>query len=268
MNKTVAVSLALVLGMCGAMGIAPSAGRAAEGDPWQQVLKRDFGTCDEAMNAIREQVESAAADQKPALEAKLIAILESSEATMPAKEFACRMLRYVGSAKCIPTVAKLLTDEKLSHMARWVLQGVTAPAAEKALLDAMGKTSGNVRLGMIETLGERRGATSLSALARLLGGNDVATVEGALKAIGKIGGAQAADVVEKAKVAPAAKAMWCDTMLACAASLAAAGQKDRAEKMTQAIFDGDNPSAARVAAMSSLIASRKLDAMPLIMTAL
>jgi HEAT repeat protein len=268
MNKTVGLSLALVLGMCGAVVVAPSAGWAADNDPWQLVLKRDFGTCEDAMKAIREQVEPATADQKPALEGKCVAILESSEATMPAKDFACRMLRYVGSAKCIPAVAKLLTDEKLSHIARWVLQGVADPAAEKALLDAMGKTSGNLRLGIIETLGERHGATALAALARLLGDNDVATVEGALKAIGKIGGPQAADVVEKAKVAPAAKAMWCDAMLACAGSLATAGQKDRAEKMLQAIFDGDNPSIARVAAMSSLIAARKLDAMPLIMTAL
>jgi HEAT repeat protein len=268
MNKTVAVGLAFVLGMCGAVVFAPSVGRAAENDPWQEVLKCDFGTCEEAMKAIREQVEPASADQKPALEGKLIAILESSEATMPAKDFACRMLRYVGSGKCVPAAAKLLTDEKLSHMARWVLRGIADPAAEKALIDAMGKTSGGVRVGIIETLGERRGATALDSLARLLGDSDAAAVEGALKAIGKIGGPKAADAVEKAKVAPAAKAMWCDAMLACAASLAAAGQKDRAEKMNQAVFDGDNPSVARVAALSWLIGSRKLDAMPLAMTAL
>jgi len=264
MNKTVAVSLALVLGMCGAVVVAPSVGRAADNDPWQQVLKRDFGTCDDAINAIRGQVESAGADQKPALEGKCVAILESSEATMPAKEFACRMLRYVGSAKCVPAVAKLLTDAELSHMGRWALQGVADPAAEKALLNAMGKTSGDVRVGIIETLGERRGAAALDSLAALLGDNDAAIVEGALKAIGKIGGPKAADVVEKAKVAPAAKAMWCDAMLACAGSLAAGGQKDRAEKMLQTVFDGDNPSIAREAAMSSLIGSRKLDAMPLV----
>jgi HEAT repeat protein len=268
MNKTVAVGLALVLGMCGAVVFVPSVGRAADNDPWQEVLKRDFGTCDEAMKAISAQVEPAAPADKPALEAKLIAILESSEATMPAKEFACRMLRYVGSARCVPAAAKLLTDEKLSHMARWAIQGVADPSAEKALIDAMGKTTGNLRVGIIETLGERRGATALNALAALLGDTDAATVEGALKAIGKIGGAKAADIVEKAKVVPGAKAMWCDTMLICAKDLTAAGQKDRAEKITQAIFDGDYPSVARVAAMSWLIVSRKLDAMPLAMTAL
>jgi hypothetical protein len=75
MNKTVAVGLALVLGMCGAVVFAPSVGWAADNDPWQQVLKREFGTCDEAMKAIREQVEPATADQKPALEGKLIAYL-------------------------------------------------------------------------------------------------------------------------------------------------------------------------------------------------
>ena len=266
MNKIVGMCLAIVLGMSCTLFVAPAEGRAAD-DAWQQVLKRDFGTCDDAMKTIRQEVQSAAPDKRPVIEGKLIAILESPEATVPAKQFACRMLRYVGSTKCIPTAAKLLTDEKLSHIGRWVLQGIADPAAEKALLDALGKTGGNVRVGIIETLGERRSPTVLAGLADLLGGGDLPAVEGALKAIAKIGGLAAADVIEKAKVAPAAKAMWCDAMLTCAQGLGA-GQKDRTDKMIRAVFGRDNPSVARAAALALLIEAHKLDAMPLIMTAL
>jgi len=267
MSKTVGMCLAIVLAMSATLLIAPAQARAAD-DPWQQVLKRDFGTGDDAMKAIRDEVEAATPDKRPALEAKLITVLESADATMAAKQFACRMLRFAGSTKCIPAVAKLLTDEKLSQMGRWVLQGIADPAAEKVLIEAMGKTVGKVRVGIIETLGERRSQTSLAPLARLLGDSDRATVEGVLKAIGKIGGSAGADVVEKAKVIPAAKAMWCDTMLICARDFAAAGHKDRGEKMIRTVFGGDNPSVARAAALALLIEARKLDAMPLIMTAL
>ncbi len=182
MNKIVGMCLAIVPAMCWTLLVAPAEGRAAD-DAWQQMLKRDFGTGDDAMKAIREEVEAAAPDKRPALEGKLIAILESPEATVPAKQFACRMLRYVGSTKCIPTAAKLLTDVKLSHMGRWVLQGIAGPAAEKALLAALGKASGRVRVGIIETLGERRSPTALAGLAGLLGGDDLAAGEGPVEVI-------------------------------------------------------------------------------------
>jgi len=258
------IGLALMLAV-GAAALSPA--KAAD-DAWQKVLKRDFGTEDDAMKAIREEVESSAPDKRPALEVKLIAILESPEATGPAKGFACRMLRYVGSAKCVPAAAKLLTDEKLSHMARRALEGIADPSAEKALIDALGKTSGNVRVGIIETLGERRDPAAVAALAGLLKGDDVATVEGVLKAMGKIGTADAADAVSKAQDLQAAKGLWADTMLTCAKCLADAGQDDKAARLAQAIYDGKNPTATRTAALGMLVRSSKLKAMPLIVSAL
>ena len=46
------------------------------------------------------------------LEERLAAVL-SGDAPQAAKDFVCRKLSLVGSGGCVPTVAALLTDEKL-----------------------------------------------------------------------------------------------------------------------------------------------------------
>lgn len=266
MNRIFGISLALL--MAAPILLAPPAARAAD-DPWQKVLKRDFGTEEEAMKAIREQVEAAPPEKCAALEAKVLAIVNSSEATVPAKQFACRMLRYVGSSKCVPAMAGLLTDEKLSHMARWVLQGVADASAEDALIAALKSAKGKIRIGIIETLGERGSVKALPMMSSLSYNKDVATANAALKAIAAIGGQAGADTLAKIATTKTTRAMWCDAALTCAGDLAAAGKADQATKIVEAIFeDAGNPSVARAAALGSLIASRKLGAMELIMKAL
>ena len=268
MNRITGIGLAVLLAVGGVVAVLPGIARAAD-DPWQQVLKREFGTCDEAMKAIRDQVMGASRDDRPALEVKVLAIVDSPDATYPAKQFACRMLRYCGSAKCTPAMGKLLTDEKLSHMARWVLQGIADPAAEKALLAGLANTTGGLRIGVIETLGERHGPAAVGALAKLLADKDVATVQAVLKALGKIRTPEAFAAIEAAKVPEGAKGLWCDTMLIFAKKFADDGQKDRATKITRGIFDGEYPAVARTAALGTLIAASKAgEVMPLIMKAL
>lgn len=266
MKRTVMIGLAAVLAAGAAL--TPQAARAAD-DAWQKVAKMDFGGEQEAVKAIHAEVEGAAPDKRPALEAQCIAILNSPDATMPGKQFACRMLRYVGSPKCVPAAARLLTDEKLSHMARWALEGIADPAAEEALLTAMKTTKGAVRIGIIETVGERGDAKALAMLSALIYDKDAATANAALKAIAAIGGQAGADVLAKIATTKTTRAMWCDAALTCAGDLAEAGKKDQAAKIFEAVFDGkENPSAARAAALGSLIEARKLDAMALILKAL
>ena len=230
--------LILALGLTIVAGQSPMF--AQEGaDAYQALVKREFGTAVNEMTAIEKQIQAAKPEEFPAIEARLISVLETPEATMAGKQFACRMLRLVGSPKCVPAVGKLLTDEKLSHMARIVLLDLNNPAADSALREALGKTQGQVRIGIINTIGERGDSGSLTALTALLANGDAATINAALEAIGKISDVKATDALDKAKVPDTAKATWAQAYLRLATGLTAKGETARAQKMYQHLFDGN-----------------------------
>ena len=62
-------------------------------------------------------------------------------------------LRNFGAGGYAETpLAALLPDEKLSHMARFALERIPAPEAAKALREALSKTQGEVKIGVISSL--------------------------------------------------------------------------------------------------------------------
>ena len=236
------------------------------GDPYQAIVKREFGTNAPELTAIEKEIHDARPEAYPAIEAKLLTVLGSPEATMPAKQFVCQMLRTVGSARCVPAVSRLLADEKLSHMARNVLQGMHDPAVDRALRAALAQTQGNVRIGLINTLGDRGDAGALDALGALVGA-DEATARAALNAIGRIGGAGAADVLENVKVPDSLKDAWANADLRCAQGLIGTDPA-RAEKTLQALLDDHHPPPVRAAAFAAIAALQKERAVPLVVKTL
>lgn len=108
-----------------------------------------------------------------AQEAELLAVLRS-EATVQQKSAACRQLARVATKQAVPTLAALLGDEKLSHMARYALEAIPDPSVDDALRDALGKVQGRPLLGVIGSLGVRRDAKAVDALAGLLKQPDTA----------------------------------------------------------------------------------------------
>ena len=54
------------------------------------------------------------------LEEKIINSLATAESRR-GKDFLCRMLRIMGTKKSIPVMQKLLSEQEISHMARYVL---------------------------------------------------------------------------------------------------------------------------------------------------
>ena len=111
------------------------------------------------------------------LETKLAAVL-SSGASRAAKDFVGRKLAIIGTAESVPALAALLPDKDLSHMARYALERIPAPEAGKALRDALAKTSGAEKAGVIGSLGARRDAESVADLAALVGDSDAAIAAG------------------------------------------------------------------------------------------
>src|SRR5690606_37773691 len=79
----------------------------------------------------------------------------TSDASKVDKSNACRMLRIKGTEKSVPALAKLLTDEDLSHAARVALEPMPYESAGEALRTALEKTDGLTRMGIITSLGNR-----------------------------------------------------------------------------------------------------------------
>ncbi len=106
MNK-IATIVALV---CLASGIS-------FGDTWQDLAKYKYGKGN-AVNEAEQLLKKTPLSQHGAIEDSLIAVVTATDATPDGKQFACRMLQQIGTAKCIPAVAGLLHDDVLSDDAR------------------------------------------------------------------------------------------------------------------------------------------------------
>ncbi len=123
---------------------------------------------------------------RKATESRLLVFLES-EASPGGKMEACRSLRLIGSAASAPVLGKLLLDPGTADLARYALERIPGPEAERALLAALDKTRGEVRLGIVFSLGERS-AAAVPALERLARSKDRTLAAAAIQALGRIGG--------------------------------------------------------------------------------
>src|SRR6185369_6456863 len=100
-------------------------------------------------------------------EQKLIRVLESA-ASPAEKDAACAGLKLIGTARCVPALGALLVDEQLSHSARYALEPMRFDEAGRALLEALDKTKGLFRVGIINSLAFRQEKGAVPGLAHLL----------------------------------------------------------------------------------------------------
>src|ERR1017187_9182810 len=90
----------------------------------------------------------------PGEEQQLIGVLQSNPSAAE-KDAACARLKRIGTDLSVPALAALLTDEQLSHSARYALESMPSSKAGQALTEALSKTSGQTKVGLINSLGFR-----------------------------------------------------------------------------------------------------------------
>ena len=244
-------------------------GEPASGTVYQQLRHYDFGGDAAAITAIDQQVrEATTPEQRRVIEDELIAVLKADDATFAAKQFACRMLRVVGSARCVPALGKLLIDEELSHSARFALAGIPGADVSRALRHALLQTKGKVQIGIMNTLADRRDQAAITDLAGLLASGEPATVTAALRAIGRIGNPAAAKALKSADVANDFRDAWYHACLTCAERLRQAGQGDAAGAIYHDLFRDDRPMAVRAAAVRGIALVKQEKALPILLSIL
>ena len=102
--------------------------------------------------------------------------------TNDAKQFFCRQLRTVGTARAVPQLESMLTDPAISHMARYALGRIDAPQAGQALHRALDKTSGALKAGVINTLAQMDYRQAAGDIVKLANSRDQDVALAAIKA--------------------------------------------------------------------------------------
>ncbi|MEA3225218.1 MAG: HEAT repeat domain-containing protein, partial [Planctomycetota bacterium] len=232
-----------------------------------------FGQNHEVLDFLHEAAVGSHSD--PALRKKLndglIRIL-NSDAAYDAKQFACRQLALTAIEEHIPVLARQLGDEKMTHMALYVLTHIDSPEVDKALVSAIETTTSSVRLGIIKMLGNRRCADAVRPLGKLMILGDEETSIAAIRSLGRIG-ADAAysqfllyDVVDD----PPRKHSHAMTMAFAHANLdfadrfLADGETKQAERQYRLAFDKHNPAHIRAAGLKGLVATMGEQAEPFV----
>ena len=124
-------------------------------------------------------------DKLAEIEQALLEVLQS-DATLPAKEYICRQLALIGTARCVPVLVAMLPDAELSDRARFALEAIPDVSVDDALRAALDEANGNPRVGIVNTLGERRDQKTVPALSEMRNSSDrvlSTAVEAALRKI-------------------------------------------------------------------------------------
>ena len=184
--------------------------------------------------------------------ARLGALLADPATSLAAKEFVCEQLLVVGDAQQVPTLAKLLDDPQTTDMARRALEGIPGEESLQTLRSALGKLKGSALAGAANSLGARRDAQSVGALAKLFGDADEEVASAAARALGRIGTTDAAAALAQATMAPKLLGVLRDSQLRCAQNLAKDGNGAAAASLCRSCLTADTPAQWRMGALSGL----------------
>jgi hypothetical protein len=95
-----------------------------------------------------------------------------SDATIAGKDYICRQLSLIGSPASVPVLAGMLDSAETVEMARYALERIPGDAALEALRNALPKAPDKAKPGIVNTLGLRRDARAVPAIAKLTGSSD------------------------------------------------------------------------------------------------
>jgi HEAT repeat protein len=271
-RKTAVMMVALVVSAWVSPGAASAAlDKAAMDKAFAALPKYDWGQSREPLNQIDEAIVQTYGDAaaRKDLEKRLCAVLQA-DATRAAKQYCCRKLAIIGSADAVGALAPLLTSDELSHMGRYALERMPCPEAAQAMRDAMGKVSGKLKVGMINSLGARRDAGAVDALVAGLKDEDKQVAAAAAAALGRIGDKRAApELAEFLDRAPKdLKGAAIDALLDFAQRLGEKGEKDEAARIYDRFYAENQPPRVRRAAFQGLCMVRPAQSTSLVLGAL
>lgn len=254
LKSIILVSGLICAALSGGYFVYPAAAQQQQAaDPFDELKSWQFGKSRETLFRIEELIRSTKPEGYKDIERRLISILKAPDTTKEAKRYICKWLVIVGSEECVPAVAELLTDPKLSHPARIALEPMNNAAAGAALRNALSKVDGKLLAGVISSIGVRRDVQAVALLKRFLTHQDPIVVETAMAALGQIGTDDAAVALEQLLPAQNLERARERSLITAAGRLAESGSKTRAAAIYKKLFDSSQSPATRMAAIEGLV---------------
>ena len=191
----------------------------------------------------------------------------NGDATFAAKQFVCKKLSIIGTEKSVPVLVKLLKDPATADIALYALERIPGNGVNDALRGAMKKSIDQVKIGIINTLGQRRDESAVKDLKKALNDKNDQVVKAAAAALGKIGGKSAAEALESAvgKANDGLQYTIIDAWLKCADHMP---DQKQATDIYNKVYNSDYASTVRVAALRGLVKNAGNDAVPVLVSAL
>jgi HEAT repeat protein len=227
-------------------------------DILKQLATYDGGLNSEAFWKLRDYVRAAkdAPEARLACEEKLLVFLRTN-AAITAKTAVCRELRVIGSEKSVPVLEKMLVDKETTDIARYALEKIPAAEADEALLRALTQAKGDIKKGIITSLGQKRSKQAVSALKPLLQSPNPEFAAAAATALGQIGGLDAAEALAKSLgvVSKDLEAAVASALFQSAEEFIASKSPEGARQIYDKMLTENLPLSFRVAAMRGKIAA-------------
>ena len=188
-------------------------------------------------------------------EEHLIGILESPSASLREKSGALAELKRAGTDRCVKAVAQFLMDQQLSHSARHVLESLPGKAAGEVLREALGQTSGPLKVGIIDSLAVRRESAATPDLGRLLTSSDQAVAAASAEALGRIGTSACLKILQASVPTSAGRVHQAevDALLTCANRFLEEGHDSKALKLFKDLYAGERAGYVREAAFGGMV---------------
>jgi len=114
------------------------------------------------------------------------------------KEFIIRQLQITGKDDAVPCLQKFLKQELLAEAAARALAQIQTPAAEKALMDALKESEGQLKMSILEALGYSRYKPAQAAMMSMTADGDPLVQKVALYSLARIADPASANVFANA----------------------------------------------------------------------
>ena len=241
-----------------------SSGKGIEMATLQELVEKlktyDWGQSRLALTEVIDIIKKA--HSSPAelkkIEKSLLSVL-TSDAKRAGKQFVCRELSIIGSGESVPVLGRMLTDEETSDMARYALERIPGTAVNDVLRRTLRKAKGKPRIGIINSLGQRRDIRAVRALSGLVGNPDETVAVAAAAALGRIADSRATEALSAAKDKTSGKLqnLVLDSYLKCADQLVAEGNKAKALAIYKELQKEGMPKPIRTAALRGMLIAAK-----------
>lgn len=225
---------AICVGLLAFGGAARSAGEIAELErlkPYVLTYSNggDFSPFAEATESLRglsleDQIEA---------ESVLLEILDRPGLSPAGRIEILRMLELVAGPASAETLGPYLIDPALSHRARRILQGLESDLVVTLFLAAIDRTEGDLRIGLIGSIGRRQSGNAIVPLTELATTEDTATARAAIQALGETGTFDACMALNRMMVSDELEADRLDAMLKAAEYLRRNGSLILAERIAR-----------------------------------